>query len=98
MNTAPKMYLVCYDIADPKRLRAVYKTMRGFGDHMQFSVFRCTLSPTQIAKMRAALDRIIQHDDDQVLIVPLGEPEAAEARMETLGQPLIHTERIVRVF
>ena len=34
-------YLVCYDIADDKRLRKVFKLMRGFGDHLQFSVFEC---------------------------------------------------------
>ena len=30
-------YLVCYDIADEKRLRKVFQTMRGYGDHLQFS-------------------------------------------------------------
>src|ERR1039458_4021608 len=32
-------YLICYDICDDKRLRKVFQTMRGFGDHLQFSVF-----------------------------------------------------------
>ncbi len=26
------VYLVCYDVADDKRLRKTYKKMRGFGD------------------------------------------------------------------
>jgi len=30
-------YLVTYDIADDKRLRQVFQTMRGYGDHLQFS-------------------------------------------------------------
>ena len=34
-------YLVCYDISDDKRLRKVFKTMRGYGDHLQYSVFEC---------------------------------------------------------
>ena len=34
-------YLICYDICDDKRLRKVFQTMRGFGDHLQFSVFEC---------------------------------------------------------
>ena len=25
-------YIVCYDISDPKRLRDVFNTMRGWGD------------------------------------------------------------------
>jgi CRISPR-associated endonuclease Cas2 len=39
-------YLVAYDIADPKRLQRVHRTMRGYGDPLQYSVFRCILSPT----------------------------------------------------
>jgi len=37
------VYLVCYDVADDKRLRKTYKKMRGFGDPVQYSVFRCEL-------------------------------------------------------
>ena len=32
-------YLVCYDIADDKRLRRVFKTCGNFGDHLPVSVF-----------------------------------------------------------
>ena len=35
-------YLVCYDIADEKRLRKVFKVV-GYGDHLQFLVFECQL-------------------------------------------------------
>jgi hypothetical protein len=31
-------YLICYDICDDKRLRKVFQTMRGYGDHLQFSI------------------------------------------------------------
>jgi CRISPR-associated protein Cas2 len=27
-----RCYLVCYDICDPKRLRQVHKTCKGFGE------------------------------------------------------------------
>ena len=40
-------FLVCYDIADDKRLRKVFKTCCNFGDHLQFSVFECDLSPSE---------------------------------------------------
>ena len=36
-------YLVCYDISDDKRLRKVFKLMRGFGDHLQFSDLRVSV-------------------------------------------------------
>jgi CRISPR-associated protein Cas2 len=65
-------YLICYDICDEKRLRNVFQTMRGFGDHLQFSVFECQLTATDLARCRTALASIIHHTEDQVLFVNLG--------------------------
>jgi CRISPR-associated endonuclease Cas2 len=47
-------YLVTYDISDDTRLRQVFKTMKGFGDHVQYSVFRCSLTKTEMTEMMAA--------------------------------------------
>ena len=81
-------YLVCYDIADDKRLRRVFKTMRGWGDHLQFSVFECQLTSSDLVKLRAELDEIIHHDEDQVLFVLLGPAEGRGERVITaLGLP-----------
>jgi CRISPR-associated protein Cas2 len=30
-------YLVCYDICEDKRLRAAFKTMRDFGDRLEYA-------------------------------------------------------------
>lgn len=65
-------YLVCYDICDDKRLRRVFQTMRGYGDHLQFSIFECQLTATDLAKCRAELAVIINHAEDQILFVNLG--------------------------
>jgi CRISPR-associated protein Cas2 len=81
-------FLVCYDIRDDKRLRRVYKTMRDFGDHLQYSIFECQLSPIDLAKCHFALSQIIKHDEDQVLFVDLGPTEGRGERVITaLGQP-----------
>ena len=53
--------LVCYDICDDKRLRKVFKTMRGFGDHLQSSVFECQLTPADLVRCRIEISRIINH-------------------------------------
>lgn len=65
-------YIVTYDICDPKRLRAVYKTMRGFGEHWQYSVFHCELTLARKVRLLSALEDIIDHREDQILIAPLG--------------------------
>jgi CRISPR-associated protein Cas2 len=81
-------YLVTYDIRDDKRLRKVFKAMRDFGDHLQYSVFECQFTPIDLAKCRHALADIIHHGDDQVLFIDLGPTEGRGERVITaLGQP-----------
>lgn len=81
-------YLICYDVCDDKRLRKVYQLMRGFGDHLQYSVFECQLTPTDVVRLRAELAQIIHHDEDQVLFVDLGPSDGRGDRVITaLGKP-----------
>lgn len=86
-------YLVCYDIRDDKRLRKVFKTMRDFGDHLQYSVFECQFTPADLAKCRAALAALIHHTEDQVLFIDLGPTDGRGDRVITsLGQPYVAVE------
>lgn len=81
-------YLVCYDICDDKRLRKVFKTMRNYGDHLQYSVFECQWTSIDLAKCRHELSEIIKHDEDQVLFIDLGPTAGRGERVITaLGQP-----------
>jgi CRISPR-associated protein Cas2 len=81
-------YLVCYDICDDKRLRKVFQTMRGYGDHLQYSVFECQLTGIDLARLRAELSKIIHHTEDQVLFVNLGPADGRGERVITaLGKP-----------
>ncbi len=81
-------YLVCYDICDDKRLRRVFQTMRNYGDHLQYSVFECQWTPTDLIRCRSELAGIIHHDEDQVLFVNLGPAEGRGERVITaLGKP-----------
>jgi CRISPR-associated protein Cas2 len=80
-------YLVCYDISNDVRLRKVFKTMRDFGDHLQYSIFECQFTPSDLARCRQALADIIHHTQDQVLFVDLGPTAGRGDRVITaLGQ------------
>lgn len=88
------VYLVAYDICDGKRLRRVYKAMRGYGDHLQFSVFRCELSDRERAEMLAELGGLIAHDEDQVLVIDIGPADGrANLVFESIGKPYVAPER-----
>ncbi len=76
-------YIVSYDIADSKRLRRVFKTLRNWGDHLQYSVFECQLNRADLVRLRTQLAEIIHHNDDQVLFVDLGPSEGRGDRVIT---------------
>jgi CRISPR-associated protein Cas2 len=81
-------FLVCYDITDDKRLRRAFKTCRNFGDHLQYSVFECDLSPSEKIELETALGKIINHGEDQVIFVSLGPAEGRGERVITaIGLP-----------
>jgi CRISPR-associated protein Cas2 len=87
-------YLVCYDVCDQKRLRLVYKKMHGFGDPIQYSVFKCDLSAAEYVLLLGALRGLINSREDRVMIVRLGTiEEPAEQRVEFLGRPLAPWDR-----
>jgi CRISPR-associated protein Cas2 len=88
-------YLVCYDICHPKRLRQVAKVCESFGQRLQYSVFECPLDGLRFERLRAELDSIIKHDDDQVLFVSLG-PERGKQifRIDTIGLPYTERSRV----
>jgi CRISPR-associated protein Cas2 len=90
----PSRYIVSYDITDDRRRGQVYKTMRGFGDHLQYSVFRCDLSRRERVAMIATLHPLIDHDDDQILIIDLGPIDGrASECVEAMGRSYTNPER-----
>lgn len=62
--------------------------MRGWGNHLQYSVFECELNRADLARLKAELSEVIHHEEDQVLFVDLGPAEGRGDRVITaLGRP-----------
>lgn len=79
---------MCYDIADDYRRSQVAKTMRGFGDRLQYSVFECQLNDLDLVRCRFALSGAINHKHDQILFVDLGPSDGRGDRViVALGKP-----------
>jgi len=62
--------------------------MEGFGVRLQYSVFECPLDGVRLAKLKAELQPLLKHDEDQVLFVSLG-PSGNDASLiiEAMGLP-----------
>jgi CRISPR-associated protein Cas2 len=81
-------YIVSYDIADARRLRYVFKLMKGWGLHVQYSVFQCDLSSANVTELQSALEDIIEPSTDQVLFINVGPTDGrAKDAIESLGRP-----------
>ena len=99
MRDDRRLYVVCYDICHPKRLRKVYKICRAFGDHIQFSVFRCVLNRQRLVELRSALEDVVAPGKDQILLFPIGLADNQDTwDCICIGLPLESPERVVRIF
>ena len=78
-------HLVTYDIRHPKRLRRVAKICEDFGCRRQLSVFLCRVSATDLVRLKARLEDIIEPKEDQVLFIRLCGGCAVD--IEALGVP-----------
>lgn len=63
MSEPKRWYLMTYDIRSPKRWRKVYDLMRGYGERLQLSVFRCLLTDRDREKLRWELSRVMEEED-----------------------------------
>ena len=86
-------FIVTYDICEAKRLRQVFKTMKNWGDHLQYSVFECELSRAELITLKNELREIIHHVEDQVLFIDLGPSDGRGDRVvEALGQAYVQLD------
>jgi len=88
-------YLVTYDVADDRRRDLVFRLLEDNGDHVQYSVFYCELNESERVVMEASLKEVINHADDQVLILDLGQGTAPlESALRTLGKNYVPPCRV----
>jgi CRISPR-associated protein Cas2 len=82
-----RLYIVCYDVADQRRWRQLFKAMHGFGEWVQLSVFQCRLDKRRFIEMEAAIGDLIRHGKDHVLILDLGPADQVKPSVRSLGKP-----------
>ncbi len=91
------LWIVAYDIRNPKRWRRVFKIMNGYGEWLQLSVFQCRLSRLRHAALVASLDEVILNDYDHVVMLDLGPADGMKLRVVSLGKPFESLERAAMV-
>lgn len=83
-------YLVCYDIADPSRLAKVFRLLKAEGQHVQYSVFLCSLTWPALQTLKSRLNAVIDHGHDDIRLYPL----PSRTVLEVLGQAELAPEGV----
>ena len=81
-----RLYLVTYDISDPKRWRRIFNIMKGYGHWLQLSVFQCRLTARRRTEMTVRLEECMKPTEDHILIMDMGPADKLRPRVESLGK------------
>ena len=81
LDMSRTLYIVSYDICDPRRLARALKIVRAYATGGQKSVHECWLEPSDLAVLKRDLAAVIDAGEDSVLFVRLD----PRMRPRTLG-------------
>jgi CRISPR-associated protein Cas2 len=70
MSATKRWRLICYDIRTAARWRKVYRIVRGAGERVQYSIFRCRLDDRETEKVKWELSQVMAKED-ALLVVDL---------------------------
>jgi CRISPR-associated protein Cas2 len=76
-------YVIAYDISNDRRRTKIHKTLSGFGQWTQYSLFECHLTDKQYLQLRHKVSRLLKADEDSVRFYELC--AGCLAKVETVG-------------
>lgn len=75
--------VISYDVVEDRRRTKVLKLLKGYGTHVQYSVFECDLDERQLAQLKAELLELVDVNTDSVRLYQLD--VKAVRRIQVLG-------------
>jgi CRISPR-associated protein Cas2 len=83
--------VVSYDVPDDRRRTRIMKTLEGYGVRVQYSVFECEVRPADLEKLKAALRRLVEVEEDDIRIYDLC--ENCLGKVTALGKAKVHRQK-----
>lgn len=65
------LYLIAYDVCEPKRLTRVRETLKAYSTGGQKSVYECWCTPAELRDVIEELRGLIEPDADRVHVITL---------------------------
>ena len=84
--------VITYDIANDKRRTKIHKVLSSYGQWMQFSVFECSLSETEYARLRNRLNKLIKPEEDSIRFYFLC--GCCQKKVERIGGEAVRDETV----
>lgn len=84
--------VITYDIPEDKRRTKIHSILKSYGQWMQYSVFECSLTPPQYAKLRNRLSRLIKPDQDSIRFYFLC--ECCQNKVERIGGEQVRDDTV----
>ncbi len=75
-------FLLCYDIADPRRLQRIHSQLKKHAVPIQYSVFLGRFTNKELKSLTSKLAGLIKSSEDDIRIYPLHK----HPKVQTLGQ------------
>lgn len=80
------IYMICYDVANPKRLKRVAKALEQNGIRVQKSFFQCEMEKQKLLQLKGDLLKIIDRRKDSLFFYPLCEKCSKGALTDGKGE------------
>jgi CRISPR-associated protein Cas2 len=94
------LYLIAYDVANPKRLSRVHRTLKKQGLPVQYSVFTVVIKRKALLRLMDSISQLIHSAEDDIRCYRL--PERSD--IKTLGRQffpedvMLFTDGVNRLF
>lgn len=66
-----RLWIIAYDVADPRRLRKAARRCLDFGARQQGSLYECNLDPSAFNRLWKDLQKILQPEADSLVAYPI---------------------------
>ena len=63
------MYLISYDISENKRRNKIFKELKNYGRHVQFSVFECELDRKRYRQLYTSTENRAADEEQETIVI-----------------------------
>lgn len=88
-------WVISYDVADDGHRRRVFKTLQGYGDAIEESVFECELEENEVPELLEKLEKLMDPEEDCCHLFPVCKDCNGKVRVVGKGRRLVRRSHYI---